>query len=121
MKEGVQMGFGLILDLLIMACGAIMVYRAVRMRSTEQLPAMLVGMGFPIERAKDPKRFIRFTFPVTLATGVVLFAVGLAGVLGLFIRYPLAETLMRIVLVLVIVGYGMVLMKAQKEFLAGIK
>ncbi len=80
------MGFGLILDLLIMACGAIMVYRAVRMRSTDQLPAMLVGMGFPIERAKDPKRFIRFTFPVTLATGVVLFSVGLAGELGLFNR-----------------------------------
>ena len=115
------MSFGMILDLLIMACGVYMIYWAVQMRSSNKIPVMLVGKGFPIDRAKDPDGFIRFTFPFTFSTGVVLFALGLVGALGLFITYPLAETLMRIVLVAVIVIYGMILMKAQKKYLVGIK
>lgn len=121
MKEGVQMSFGMILDLLVMGCGVYMVYWAVQMKSTNKIPAMLVGKGFPVSRAKDPEGFIRFTFPFTFATGVVLFVVGMIGALGLFRIYPLVETLMRFALVVVIVGYGMVLMKAQKKYLVGIK
>lgn len=115
------MSFGMILDLLIMACGVYMVYWAVQMKSTNKIPAMLVGKGFPINRAKDPDGFIRFTFPFTFVTGVMLFFMGLVGALGLFITYPLAETLMRIVMVVVIIAYGVVLMKAQKKYLVGIK
>ncbi|MDE5824500.1 MAG: hypothetical protein K2H91_07450 [Lachnospiraceae bacterium] len=115
------MSFGMILDLLIMACGVYMVYWAVQMKSTNKIPVMLVGKGFPINRAKDPEGFIKFTFPFTFSTGVALFAMGLVGALGLFITYPLAETLMRIVLVAVIIAYGVVLMKAQKKYLVGIK
>ncbi len=96
MKEGVQMSFGMILDLLIMACGVYMVYWAVQMRSTNEIPAMLVGKGFPVSRAKDPEGFIRYTFPFTFATGAILFAA-------------------------VLIGYGMMLMKAQKKYLVGIK
>lgn len=114
------MSFGMILDLLVMACGVYMVYWAVQMRSSNKIPAMLVGKGFPLNRAKDPEGFIRFTFPFTFATGVVLFAAGLVGALGIFIMFPLAETLMRILLVVVIVGYGIILMKAQKKYLVGI-
>ncbi|MDE5695872.1 MAG: hypothetical protein K2I96_00425, partial [Lachnospiraceae bacterium] len=61
------------------------------------------------------------TFPFTFAAGAALFAMGLVGALGLFITYPLAESLMRIMLVVVIIAYGVVLMKAQKKYLVGIK
>lgn len=113
------MSFGMILDMLIMACGVYMIYWAVQMKLTNKIPSMLVGKGFPINRAKDPDGFIRFTFPFTFVTGVVLFAAGLVGALGLFTTYPLAETLMRIMLIVVLIGYGMMLMKAQKKYLAG--
>lgn len=113
------MSFGMILDLLIMACGIYMIYWAVQMKSTNKIPAMLVGKGFPISRAKDPDGFIRFTFPLTFATGVVLLTTGLAGALEIFVTYPLAETLMRIILIVVIVVYGMMLMKAQRKYLVG--
>ena len=43
------MNFGMILDLLIMACGVYMVYWAVQMKSTNKIPEMLVGKGFPIK------------------------------------------------------------------------
>lgn len=115
------MTFGMVLDLLIMACGIYMIYWAVQMKTTNKIPAMLVGKGFPVNRAKDPKGFINFTFPLTFGTGVVLLAAGLVGALGLFAVQPLAETLMRLLLVVVIVAYGMVLMKAQKKYLVGIK
>ena len=115
------MNFGMILDLLIMACGVYVVYWAVQMKSTHKIPAMLVGKGFPINRAKDPEGFIRFTFPFTFATGVFLLAIGLVGALDIFSTYPLADTLMRIVLVIVVIAYGMMLMKAQKKYLVGIK
>lgn len=115
------MSFGMILDLLIMACGVYMVYWAVQMKSTNKIPTMLVGKGFPINRAKDPAGFIRFTFPFTFTTGVMLFVMGMAGALGIFRTYPLAETLMRILMVVVIIAYGMMLMKAQKKYLVGMK
>lgn len=115
------MSFGMILDLLIMACGVYIIYWAVQMKTSNKIPAMLVGKGFPINRAKDPDGFIKFTFPFTLATGIVLFAAGLTGALELFAARPLAETLMRLVLVIVIVVYGMMLMKAQKKYLVGVK
>lgn len=92
-----------------------------RMRSTNKIPEMLVGRGFPVNRARDPEGFIRFTFPFTFLTGVLLLAAGLVSSLGLFITYPLAETVMQIALVIVIAGYGVVLMKAQKKYLVGIK
>ena len=115
------MSFGMILDLLIMACGIYIIYWAVQMKTTNKIPSMLVGKGFPINRAKDPEGFIKFTFPFTFVTGIVLFAVGLVGALGLFVTNPLVETVMRVVLVIVIVAYGMVLMKAQKKYLVGLK
>lgn len=115
------MGFGMILDLLIMACGIYVIYWAVQMKMSNKIPAMLVGKGFPINRAKDPKGFIRFTFPFTFATGIILLAAGFAGALGLFVTWPVVETLMRLFLVAVIVAYGMVLMKAQKKYLVGVK
>ena len=81
---------------------------------------MLVGKGFPIERAKDPEGFIKHTFPFTCLTGVILLAEGLLGALGIFRLYPVADMALRVVTVAVIVVYGILLMNAQKKYLVGI-
>lgn len=114
------MSIGMILDLLIMACGVYIIYWAVQMKSTQKIPEMLVGKGFHIDRAKDPEGFIKFTFPFTLLTGVLIFAAGLLGGLGIFRLYPLADMLSRLLTVAVLIGYGSLLMKAQKKYLVGI-
>lgn len=111
---------GMVLDLLIIACGVYMIYWAVQMKLTKKIPMMLVGKGFPINRAKDPEGFMRFTFPFTFGTGVFLFAAGVVGALGVLELYPVADILMRFVMVVLIIVYGMVLMKAQKKYLVGI-
>lgn len=41
------MSFGMILDLLIVACGVYIVFWAVQMKSSNKIPEMLVGKGFP--------------------------------------------------------------------------
>ena len=53
------MDFGIILKMLIMACGVYMIYWAVQMKTTHQIPQMLVGKGFPTDRAKDPEGFMK--------------------------------------------------------------
>lgn len=115
------MSFGMILDLLIMACGVYMVYWAVQMKSTNKIPQMLVGKNFPLNRAKDQEGFIKFTFPFTFVTGVVILIAGLIGALEIFVLNPLADTLTSVIPVVVIIIYGIILMKAQKKYLIGIK
>lgn len=115
------MSFGMILDLLIMACGVYIIYWAVQMKSTNKIPEMLVGKGFPTDRAKDPEGFIKFTFPFTFAAGVMLLVAGMVGALGITALYPAADIALRLVTVAVVIGYGMLLMKAQKKYLVGLE
>lgn len=114
------MGFGIIIDILIMACGVYMIYWAVQMKSSGKIPVMLVGKGFPINRAKDTKGFIKFTFPITFGTGVVLLTTGLTGALDILALHPLADSLMRMGTVVIVIIYGVLLLKAQKKYLIGI-
>lgn len=115
------MDFNMILKLLIMACGVYMIYWAMQMKTTHKIPEMLVGKGFPIDRAKNPEGFMKNTFPFTIGTGIVLFAAGLAGALEIFILYPWVDTVIMLVVILVLVLYGIFLMKAQKKYLIGIE
>lgn len=114
------MDFGIILKMLIMACGVYMIYWAVQMISTHKIPQMLVGKGFPTDRAKDPEGFIKVTFPLTMGMGIILLAVGLTGALEIFIEYPIVDTLLTLVMLIALVLYGMILLRAQKRYLIGL-
>ena len=114
------MDFGIILKILIMACGIYMIYWSVQMKSTHKIPQMLVVKGFPTDRAKDPEGFMKVTFPLTMGMGIILFAVGLTGALELFIQYPFVDTLLTVLMLAALVIYGMLLLKAQKKYLIGL-
>ena len=114
------MSFAMIIDLLIIACGVYVIYLAMQMIQTKKIPEMLVGKGFPTSRAKDKEGFIKATFPMTLVLGVILFAVGMIGALGVFAAYPLVDTLLSIVLIAIIIVYGIFLLKAQQKYLIGL-
>ncbi|MDE7477894.1 MAG: hypothetical protein K2M91_08080 [Lachnospiraceae bacterium] len=115
------MNFEMILDLLLIACGAYVIYGAIQMKVAKKIPDMLVGKEFPVNRAKDTEGFIRFTFPLTVVVGIVLFVVGLVGVLGLLAAHPMAETVMQIIMGMSVITYGMVLLSAQRKYLVGKK
>lgn len=115
------MSFNMILNILIMACGVYMLYWAVQMKNTKKIPEMLVGKEFPIERAKDPEGFIKATFPFTFATGAALLAAGAVGALELLAAYPMADVAINVLEVAAILGYGALLMRAQRKYLVGEK
>lgn len=120
-ENGVNsMDFNMILKLLIMACGVYMIYWAMQMKTTHKIPEMLVGKGFPINRAKDPEGFMKNTFPFTMGTGIILFAAGLVGALEIFVLYPWVDTVITLVILVVLVIYGIFLLKAQKKYLIGV-
>jgi hypothetical protein len=82
---------------------------------------MLVGKGFKIERAKDPEGFMKYTFPFTFGTGVFLFAAGLyLAISNVSTEHPYLSSLISLLLVVIVIAYGVVLMKAQKKYLVGI-
>lgn len=114
------MDFGIILKMLIMACGVYMIYWAVQMKTTHQIPQMLVGKGFPTDRAKDPEGFMKATFPLTMGMGIILLAVGLTGALEVFGAYPIVDTILTLLMLAALVFYGMFLLKAQKRYLIGL-
>lgn len=111
----------MILNILIMACGIYMLYWAVQMKNNKKIPEMLVGKGFPIERAHDPEGFIKATFPLTLVTGALLFLAGIVGALELLAAYPMADMIINLCEVAVILIYGVLLMRAQRRYLVGEK
>lgn len=115
------MDFGMVMQLLIMACGIYMMYWSMQMKMTNKIPEMLTGKGFPLSRAKDPESFMKKTFPFTLGTGILLFVVGTVSALGILALYPMAETILMLVLLAELFFYGMFLMKAQKKYLIGVE
>ena len=114
------MDFSMILQLLIMACGIYMMYWAMQMKTTNKIPEMLTGKGFPLSRAVDPEGFMKKTFPFTLGMGILLFVVRTTSALGVFALYPIADTILMIVLLAALAIYGKFLLKAQKKYLIGI-
>lgn len=108
-----------ILKILIIACGIYMIYWAVQMKQSGKIPEMLVGKGFPVNRAKDPEGFIRYTFPFTFGTGLAILIFGLISALELLISYPVLDIMVNLAVVAAIIIYGMILMKAQKKYLVG--
>lgn len=114
------MDFGMIIQILILVCGIYMIYWAVQMKLTNKIPEMLTGKGFPINRAVDPEGFMKKTFPMTVGMGILLFVVGMIGVLKILAFYPLANTMLLVVLLAALSVYGKFLLKAQKKYLIGI-
>lgn len=115
------MSVDMALDLLVVACGIYMIYQAVRMRKTKQIPDMLVGKNFPAGRAHDAEGFIRAAFPMTYFTGTMLVLTGAFSLFDILASYPVADVFINLLEVAVILLYGVLLMKAQKKYLVGEK
>ncbi len=115
------MDLNMIFKLLIVACGIYMIYWAMQMKTTHKIPEMLIGKGFPINRAVDPEGFMTKTFPFTLLTGILLFVIGMIGALEILVLHPVIDTVLMIILLVELFFYGMYLLKAQKKYLIGVE
>lgn len=115
------MDVNVIIKLLIAACGVYMTYTAMQMKVSHQIPEMLVGKTFPLDRAKDQEGFMKKTFPLTMGVGLMLFVVGVIGIFQVFIAYPVVDIAIMLVLFIILIYYGKFLLKAQKKYLIGLE
>lgn len=81
---------------------------------------MMVGKKFPLNRAKDPAGFIKASFPVTFSTGAILLAIGMIEALEILVLYPVLNASLSFIVVIVVISYGMILLKLQKKYLLGV-
>ncbi len=114
------MEIGIIMNMMLMACGIYMLYWSVQMKRTQQIPEMMVGKKFPLSRAKDPAGFIKASFPVTWATGAIIFAIGLLEALEVLALLPVLNVSLSLIVVIVVIAYGMILLRLQKKYLLGV-
>ena len=114
------MDFSNMLQIVMMACGIYMAYWAIQMKTTNEIPSVLVGKGYTKDKAKDPDGFIKATFPFTLLTGILIFAFSVVNAMKLFEEHAILEFLFNTVCVIIIILYAVFLTKAQKKYLFGI-
>lgn len=108
------------MNLLLIACGIYMIYWSVQMKKTHEIPEMMVGKKFPLNRAKDPDGFIKASFPVTVVTGAILVAIGMLEALEILVLFEVLNASLSFIVVIVVIGYGMILLKLQKKYLLGV-
>lgn len=113
------MDFGMTMDIIILGVGVYMVYWAIQMKISGQIPKMLVGRGFNIEKAKDPQGFIQSTFPFTFGIGILLIIFGAVGALNLLYAHPYISTGISFGVVIIILAYGKFLYNAQMKYFVG--
>ncbi len=97
-----------------------MSYWAIQMKTSNEIPSVLVGKGYSKDKAKDPDGFIKATFPFTLLTGILIFVFSIINAMKLFEDRILLEFLFNSVCVVVIILYAVFLTNAQKKYLFGV-
>lgn len=115
------MDFSTTLQIVLMACGIYMCYWAVQMKTSNEIPAVLVGKGYSKEKAKDPDGFIKHTFPFTLITGIIIFVTSVLNAIKFFEEHAVIEFLFNIISVSIVIIYAYFLTKAQKKYLFGLE
>lgn len=107
-----------LINIIIIACGAYMVYGAFIMKTTGSVPANLVGKGVNLSTAKDVPGFIKKMFPITLIVGALTLLCGVGTAMGLFGDNTYVQVTISLVFVVIVLVYGKILLDAQKKYLS---
>lgn len=109
-----------IIEVILCAYGIYMVYAAIQMKKTGNIPARLISNKINLERSKDIPGFIKFMFPRCFIFGIIMAVCSL--ILGIreleLISIPAVVALVAEVLYLAaIIYYVIIIVKAQNRFL----
>lgn len=106
-----------LINIIIIACGAYMVYGAISMKTSGTVPSNLVGKNVNLAVARDIPGFIKKMFPITLVVGVLTLLCGVLTAIGIFGDNGYVQTIISLVFVVIVLGYGKILVDAQKKYL----
>lgn len=108
-----------VLDLFIALCGAYLIYAAVNMKRTGNIPeGIMIRKGADLSRAKDIPGFIDYMYGKTIVVAICTIICGIVGLVN--DTYGGLETVqlgMTIVFFAAVVIFGIVATKAQKKYL----
>lgn len=107
------------MDILIMFSGAYLIYAALQMKRTGEINTSLVGKGFDLKKAKDPKGYIEYMYLRSIIMGIIVILGG--GVDYLNEKYwhiSYFNLVVCGVFLVVIILYGKITIDAQKKYLS---
>ena len=108
----------MMLDILIAVYGAYLVYAAFTMKRTGKIQNMMISKGLDLKRAKDIDGYIKHTFGISVAIGIVCI---LAGGVGLYNDYYGGLEGLYLVVIIIfgisLMIYGVLMVRAQKKYL----
>ena len=108
-----------VLDLFIALCGAYMIYAAVKMKQTGEIPeGIMVRKGADLSRAKDIPGFIGYMYGKTVVVGICTIICGIVGLVNdTYGGLGMVQLVMTLVFFTAVVIFGIVAAKAQKKYL----
>lgn len=107
------------MDILIIFTGAYLIYAALQMKRTGEISTSLVGKGFDLKKAKDPKGYIEYMYLKSIIMGIAVIIGGAADYLNeKYWRIPYLNLVVCGVFLVVIIIYGKITMNAQKKYLS---
>ncbi len=108
------------MDIIIMVSGAYLVYVAVQMKRTGEITSSaIIGKGYDIKKAKDPKGFIDYMYLKSIVMGVLVILSGALDYMNeIYWNLPYFSLIMCGVFLVAIIIYCKISMDAQKKYLS---
>lgn len=107
------------MDILIILCGAYLVYSSVQMKRTGEVSSAIVGKGYDLKKAKDLKGYIEYMYLKSVILGVIVMVSGAANYLnGKYWNIPNFDLVVCAVFLVIIIVYSKIAIDAQKKYLS---
>ncbi|GEM_PF-2212284 len=113
------MDYDLLLDVIEIFAGAYLLFMAFKMKTTGSLTDNgLISKGLDLNKAPEPQNYIKVMFPWSCVVGVLLIVCGVASrILSTTDYYDKCVLATTSVSAILVIGYGFIAMKSQKNFL----
>lgn len=106
------------MDILIIFSGAYLVYSSVQMKRTGEISSLIVGKGYDLKKAKDPKGYIEYMYVKSIVMGIIVMIGGGMNYLNdSYWNIPNFSLITCGVFLAAIIVYGKIIMAAQKKYL----
>ncbi|MBO5070201.1 MAG: hypothetical protein J6C37_07555 [Roseburia sp.] len=108
-----------VLDLFIALCGAYLIYAAVNMKRTGEIPAgVMIRKGVDLSGAKDIPGFISYMYGKTVVVGICTIVCGVVGLVNdTYGGLGMVQLVMTFLFFAAVVIFGIVATRAQKKYL----
>lgn len=112
--------FNVFLDFCIFASGIYLLYAAFSMKKKGEIPSLLLSKDINLKKTADKAGFIRNVFVQTIVIGILGLGAGAVGLYNDF-HTNLGKLPFAVMMLYVagLMGYGYLMMKAQKKYLQG--